>query len=140
MAKKVNGAETSTSDSQASNGGLREKLENKTEAVQRALDELGWDAKPLEIQDHVKKYYDVDVSTKVISVYKGKLSRGRRRGKRGRRAKVEATAVPVPVPARAPRTGGRDAPIDVGVLKALKELSERVGAGRFRELVELMVP
>jgi hypothetical protein len=137
MAKNAN----NSGEPHAANGPLREKLENKTEAVRRALDELGWDARPLDIKEHVKKYYGVTISTKVISVYKGKLAkRGRRRGKRGRRAKAAAPAVPAVVVPAAPRAGGRDAAIDLGDLRALKDLSERIGTGRLRELVELLAP
>ncbi len=139
MARKTNSAETSAHQPDSSNGWPREKLDNKMEAVRRALDDLGRDAKPLQIQEHVKDKYDVEISTKVISVYKGKLTReGRRKGKRGRHPKAEDQAASVP--ARAPRPGGRDAAIDVADLRALKELSERIGASRLRDLVELLAP
>jgi hypothetical protein len=141
MARKANNSDSSAHQPHDPNGQLREKLDNKTEAVRRALDELGWDAKPLEIKEHVKKYYDVDITTKVISVYKGKLAKeGRRRGKRGRKPRAEAPALPAPVAASAPRPGGRDAPIDVRDLRALKDLHDRIGSGRLRELVELLAP
>jgi pyruvate/2-oxoglutarate dehydrogenase complex dihydrolipoamide acyltransferase (E2) component len=141
MARQANNSESSAHSTHDPNGQLREKLDNKTEAVRRALDELGWDVKPLEIQEHVKKYYDVDITTKVISVYKGKLAKeGRRRGKRGRKPKAEAPAMPAPAPARVPppRGGRRDTPIDVRDLRALKELNDRLGTSRLRELVELL--
>ncbi len=141
MAKKANNSESSAHQPHDPNGQLREKLDNKTEAVRRALDELGWDAKPLEIQDHVKKYYGVEITTKVISVYKGKLAKeGGRRGKRGRKPRAEAAASAPAAAMSAPRPGGRDAPIDVQDLRALKDLHDRIGSGRLRELVELLAP
>jgi hypothetical protein len=143
MAKKATESGSSTLQERAYNEPLREKLDNKTEAVRRALDELGWDAKSAVIVEHVKKYYGVDVSPKVVSVYKGKLTKaGHRPRRRGRRPKAEAVAAATPaaaVPA-APRAGGREAAIDIGDLRSLKELSERIGLGRLRDLVELLAP
>jgi hypothetical protein len=109
---------------------------SKTEAVRRALEELGPDAKPLAIQEHVKDRYGVEITTKVISVYKGKLGkRGRKRGRPGRKPKAEVVA------AAAPRVAGHvagHAEVTIKDLRAIKELSDRVGAGRLRELLELL--
>jgi hypothetical protein len=141
MAKKATESGSSTLQARAYNEPVREKLDNKTEAVRRALDELGWDAKPAVIVEHVKTYYGVDISPKVVSVYKGKLAKaGHRRRKRGRRPKPEAAAAPAAVVPAAPRAGGREAAIDIGDLRALKELSHRIGLGRLRDLVELLAP
>jgi hypothetical protein len=129
MAKKAKEASDRPAPGQA-NGRAGEKLTNKTEAVRRALDELGPDAKPLEIQVFVKDRFGVEISTKVVSIYKAKLGRrGRRRGK----PKGEAvTAAP------APRAVGQGE-VTIADLRAMRELSDRVGTRRLRELLELLL-
>jgi hypothetical protein len=105
---------------------------SKTDAVRRALETLGADAKPLDIQRFVKEHYDIDISTKVISVYKGKLGRtGRRRGRPGRKPRPEPAAASAPRATAAGEVTMKD-------LRTIKELSDRVGAGRLRELLELL--
>jgi hypothetical protein len=103
-----------------------EKLTNKAEAVRRALTDLGRKATPTEIQSHIKDRFDVDMTTKVISVYKSKLSKQIR---------------------RTPRKGGEERTgdslsfaeaISLRDLRALKELKARHGLSRLRELLELV--
>ena len=55
-------------------GGTKTKL-SKMEAVQRALTTLGADAKPLELQSHIKSSYGIAMSTDHISTYKGDIAR-----------------------------------------------------------------
>jgi hypothetical protein len=128
MAKKAKEASDRPAPGQAK-GRAGERLTNKTEAVRRALKELGPDAKPLEIQAFVKDRFGVEISTKVVSIYKAKLGRrGRRRGK----PKGEvAPAAP------APRTVGHRE-VTIADLRAMRELSDRVGTRRLRELLELL--
>jgi hypothetical protein len=127
MAKKAKEVSDRPARGQA-NGRAGERLTNKTEAVRRALKELGPDAKPLEIQRFVKDRFGVDISTKVVSIYKAKLGkRGRRRGK----PKGEAvTAAPAPKAVKGEVT--------IADLRAVRKLSDRVGTRRLRELLELL--
>jgi hypothetical protein len=131
MAKKANNEPESpakdsrAAQSQGKNGPTGEKLTNKTEAVQRALDELGPHAMPLAIQEFVKTRYGVDISNKVVSVYKRKLAkRGRRRG----RPKGEVAT---------PRAGG-PGEVTIADLRTVRELSDRVGPRRLREVLDLL--
>jgi hypothetical protein len=127
MAKKAKGVSDRPAPGQA-NGRAGEKLTNKTEAVRRALDELGPDAKPLDIQVFVKDRFGVEISTKVVSVYKAELGkRGRRRGK----PKGKSVTV-----APAPRAGHGE--VTLTDLRAMRELSDRVGTRRLQELLELL--
>src|SRR5215469_17293321 len=71
----------------AGNGQVKEKLTNKAEAIRRALAKLGNKALPTEIQGFIKTNFGVEMTTKVISVYKSKL-----KAKHGRKPK-EAGAV-----------------------------------------------
>jgi hypothetical protein len=110
-----------------------EEVANKTEAVRRALDALGPDAKPLEIQVYVLGHFGIEVSTGVISVYKAKLAGGgRKRGRLSRRPRGEATAV-VARPAARGSSG-----VSLQDLRAVKELGSRVGPRHFRELLDLL--
>ena len=107
------------------NGQPVEKLTNKAEAVRRALAQLGGKATPTEIQGHIKDRFDVDMTTKVISVYKSKLGKHKGRGRR------KELAQPSVAPSSFETISLRD-------LRALKELKVRHGLSRLRELLELV--
>ncbi len=111
----------------AGNGQVREKLTNKAEAIRRALAKLGKKAMPAEIQDFIRTNFGVEMTTTVISVYKSKL-----KGKPGRKPKVEgATAEAAPQPAAHAGVTFKD-------MRTVKEISDRLGPARMKELVELM--
>src|SRR5262245_39601606 len=78
----------------------------KMDGVKRALAELGPDAKPLAIQDYVKKQFGIDVSTGVVSAYKKEL---KARAKRTAAKKKTAPQPPVgrsaPTPSKATKNG-----------------------------------
>ena len=113
----------------AGNGQVKVKLTNKTEAVRRALAKLGKKALPAEIQDFIKTNFGIEMTTKVISVYKSNLNKTK--GKPGRKPKaVQATAEAAPKPPE----GG----VTFQDLRAVKEITNRLGPARMRELVELM--
>jgi hypothetical protein len=114
----------------AGNGQVKEKLTNKAEAIRRALAKLGKKAMPGEIQDFIKTNFGVEMPTKVISVYKSKFTK--KKGKPGRKPKVVgATAEATPKPAAQGGVTFKD-------LRTVKEISDRLGPARMRELVELM--
>ena len=114
----------------ADNGQVKEKLTNKAEAIRRALAKLGNRAMPLEIQDFIKTNFDVEMATKVISVYKSLLTR--KKGKRGRKPKA-AGAVSEAAPKPAAHGG-----VTFKDMRLVKEIRSRLGPARMRELVELM--
>jgi hypothetical protein len=111
---------------QSENGQPVEKLTNKAEAVRRALAALGGDATPTEIQGYIKSNFDVDMTTKVISVYKSKMAK--KRG--GARRKAPG--------GQPPATSGLQEAISLRDLRTLKELKDRHGLTRLRELLELV--
>ena len=114
----------------AGNGEPVEKLTNKAEAIRRALAKLGKKALPAEIQDFIKTHFGVEMTTKVISVYKSKLVK--KKGKPGRKPKlVGATVEAAP---KAVAHGG----VSFKDLRTVKEISDRLGPTRMRELVELV--
>jgi hypothetical protein len=130
MAKvRAKQADTSTPKQQAGNGQMRERLTNKTEAVRRALAILGRKALPAEIQDFIKSNFGVEMTTKVISVYKCNLAKTK--GKLGRKPKaMQGTAAAMPQTAE----GG----VTFKDLRAVKDITNRLGPARMKELVELM--
>jgi len=52
---------------------VKEKLTNKAEAICRALAKLGNKSMPTEIQGFIKTNFGVEMTTKVICVYKSRL-------------------------------------------------------------------
>jgi len=117
----------------AGNSQLQEKLTNKTEAVRRALAKLGHRAMPTEIQVFIKANFDVDMTTKVISVYKSKLVKeSGKKGKPGQKP-VVAEVVLVTAPQRVIHES-----ISFKDLRTVKEIRNRLGPARMRELIELM--
>jgi hypothetical protein len=119
-----------TKQAPAGNSQVEEKLTNKAEAIRRALAKLGKDAKPAEIQVFIKSNFGVEMTTKVISVYKSKLAK--KKGKPGRKPK-EAGAVGE----AAPKPGVHGA-VSFKDMRLVKEISDRLGPARMRELVELV--
>jgi hypothetical protein len=110
---------------------------NKRQAVRDAMNVLGMDAPPGAIRDHLKKEAGLDMSTNMISSYKSQIRKtaglkGRRRRKGGRRARAEVAATPVP---RAPGDG-----ISIKDLRTLREMADRLGGHRFKELLEVLYP
>src|SRR5689334_20999925 len=125
MAKKKQALKTPVGDGQ-----VKEQLTNKAEAIRRALAKLGNEAKPLDIQDFIKRNFDVEMTTNAISVYKYKLVKNK--GKLGRKPRVVgATAEPAPKPAMHEAVSFKD-------MRTVKEIRNRLGPARMRELVALM--
>ena len=114
----------------AGNVQVEEKLTNKAEAIRRALAKLGKKALPAEIQDFIKTHFGVEMTTKVISVYKSKLLK--KKGKPGRKPKVVGATIEA-----APNVVAHEA-ISFKDMRTVKEISNRLGPARMRELVALM--
>lgn len=105
---------------------------NKMEAVRRAMDGLGYEASPLEIQKFIKENFDVDMSANMISSYKSTLRNkaglaGRRR-KRGRPRKIDGAAAAAPTVLH-DGVAWKD-------LRTIKDIAGRIGKKGLRELVE----
>ena len=110
---------------------------NKMEAVRRAMDTLGYDASPSEIQKHIKDNFDVDVNPNMISSYKSTLRgkaglSGRRKKKRGRpkKAGTDSTAAAAPAVSH-------DA-VPWKDIRTIKDIAGRIGKRGLRELLELL--
>src|SRR5262249_47642740 len=127
---KTKATSAATHKPPAGNGEPVEKLTNKAEAIRRALAKLGKKAMPAEIQDYIRVNFGVEMPTKVISVYKSKLTK--KKGKPGRKPK-EAGAISEAAPK--PVTHGG---VTFKDMRLVKEISDRLGPARMRELVELV--
>jgi hypothetical protein len=109
---------------------------SKLEAVKRSLAELGNDAKPGDLQAHVKKTFGLDMSPNHVSNCKSLLlGKGRRGKRRSRKVKpaVQETVAQLAAVAVTVRGG-----ITLDDVRAVKELSGRLGADRMLELVKLV--
>lgn len=132
-AKATNQTGASTHEALPGDGQVEEKLTNKAEAIRRALAKLGNKAKPAKIQDFIKAHFDIDMTTKVISVYKSNLvKKSGRKGKPGRKPKeVGAVSEAALQPAAHEAIHFKD-------LRMMKEISDRLGPARMRELIALI--
>jgi hypothetical protein len=132
-AKSTKKTGTSTHEPPGSNGQVQEKLTNKAEAIRRALAQLGSTARPAEIQDFINTNFGVEMTTTVISVYKCQLlKKSRKQAKAGRKPK-EGGAVIEPSSKRAIHEV-----VSFKDLRTVKEISNRLGAARMRELLSLV--
>jgi hypothetical protein len=101
---------------------------SKMGAVRQALETLGADAKPLAIQDYVKKEHGIEMSTNMISNYKTHLAkRGKRRGRKPGRKPALATSAPE-----------RRGSISMADIEAVKALTQRLGADKVRDLAAVL--
>jgi hypothetical protein len=102
---------------------------SKMAGVRAALAELGNDAKPVAIQEFLKKS-GIEMSTNMVSNYKTHILKksGKRRKRRGRKLVVAKVAA---APAARNSIGMAD-------LQAVKALTDRLGAAKVQELAALL--
>jgi hypothetical protein len=113
----------------APHAGTVGRVATKKEAVRRAVAELGEEAQGEAIRAFVKDKFGIEMSANMVSAYKSTLRA--RKGRPGRKPKGElAPAAP------APRAGHGE--VTLADLRAMRELSVRVGTRRLRELLELL--
>ncbi len=110
---------------------------NKWEAVKQALAKLGNDARPLDIQRFVKTEFNIDMTTDLVSNYKGKILRQEPGGGKARtqgKPAAKPTAKPAAPKAATPPAGG----ISLKDIETIKGLVGRVGPEQLRSLVDLL--
>jgi hypothetical protein len=100
MAKSNTEKPTAASPQAKANGG---KPLNKMDAVRRALQDLGNDAKPVPLQGHIRQKYGIDMTTDHISTYKGIILKGSAKAKK-------SAPKPAASPAKASANGSRQDP------------------------------
>jgi hypothetical protein len=141
---------TNTSPISKSSGSL-----SKKDAVRRALQDLGNEAKPLQIREHIKKRYHLEMSLDHISTVKGEILRETGQAKpAAAKPTSTATAAAKPstqqpaVPQRTLRTEdsakgansarGKEQGINLHDIETVKDLVERVGSGSLKKLIDVM--
>jgi len=97
--------------------------------VRSTLQELGNNAKPTAIQEHIKAKYDKDISKIIISNYKSTILKRRGSGKKRGRPPGSKVAVPA-------ATGAKG--IRLEDLTAVRGLVGRLGATQVRQLVDVL--
>lgn len=106
---------------------------NKMDCVRQALGELGDDARTKDIQGFLKRRFNLDMNTKMISTYKGSILKEAAR-KSGIIRKPAATS---PAPAT-PKVAQANGAIGMDDIRAVKELVGRIGVDGVRELAEVL--
>ena len=97
----------------------------KTAMFSKAMEAMGPEAKPLEIQGWIKKHYNVTLKPTLLSTYKGNWMKKHGRG--------GATGRPA---SAATKTGGKDATLSD--IKQLQSLIGRIGVPQFKEILTLL--
>ena len=145
MADKTNASPTSKSSGSLS----------KKDAVRRALQDLGNEARPLQIREHIKKRYHIEMSLDHISTVKGEILRETGQAKPAARkppstpsAAAKPSAQQPAVPQRpirkedsakgAKAPGEREQGINLKDIETVKDLVERVGAASLKKLIDVM--
>ena len=137
MADKKNGSEP-----QKSPGGM-----SKKDAVRRALSDLGNEAKPMQIQGHIKQRYHIDMGLDHISTCKGEILReaGQAKPTAGKPASAKPSSKQPSAPKLASGTGkaataqdGGSPGISLKDIETVKDLVERVGATSLKKLIDVM--
>jgi hypothetical protein len=97
----------------------------KKEAVRRALAELGVDAMPLEIKGYLKKNFNIDMDSQNISNYKSSL-------------KAETKSAPSRPTEAKPTVATAAGGFSLEEIQAVKEVADRIGADKVRQLAEVL--
>lgn len=102
---------------------------SKMEGVRQALGKLGNDAKPLEIKDYLKKQFKISMEPTVISSYKTSIFAKQRTGRK-------SPGRPAGRPSASAKAAGQH--ISIEDIRAVKDLAERIGVERLRQLADVL--
>lgn len=101
----------------------------KTKAFDMAMQTLGRNAEPIDIQKWVKEQYNLDIKLSNIASYKSIWKKQNRRKPGPKPGQRSAANGPV--------AGGKDE-VTVDEIRNLTDMIRRMGVARFRQLVELL--
>jgi hypothetical protein len=103
---------------------------SKMEAVRRVLASSGKDTMPLEIQDQLKKQFNIRMDPTVISTYKSSIL------KKGTPKKAAKMGRPAGSLVKSAKVS--DGGISIEDIQAVKSLAERIGGQKLRQLAEVL--
>lgn len=103
---------------------------SKMEAVRRVLSSSGKDTMPLEIQDQLKKQFNIKMDPTVISTYKSSIL------KKGTPKKAVKLGRPTGSSVKSVKASGDG--ISIEDIQAVKSLAERIGVEKLRQLAEVL--
>ena len=107
---------------------------NKMELVRQALATLGKDALPGDIAKHLKEQANLEMSPGMISNYKSYILK-----KQGQSPRLKGRKRGRPTAAEgAPAIKSSSDDISLKDIRTLRDMSQRLGRSRLRELVELL--
>jgi hypothetical protein len=128
--------ETTNSESPAASVSPKErtprskKPKSKTAAFNSALEALGTEAKPLEIQQWILQQYGMNLKTSLLSTYKSNwLRKHRSGGASGMGTRTFSVRVGKP---------GSKGDATLHDIRTLRELVDRVGPTQFKEMLDLL--
>lgn len=124
--REISEATPSVSGGSAGNGEPARARIKKIDMVHQAMKE-GGKRKPTEIRDWIKEKYDETITTNYVSALKSTLQK--HGAKKARRIAAEEDS--------SARRNGSDS-LTVDEIRIVKEFMERIGADKFRELVDLL--
>lgn len=124
-------AKKSATSTAASNG----KAISKMEAMRQTLGTLGNDAKPKDIDAHLKSTFNITMSSAMISNYKGLALKG---GKKKRGRKPGQQAAPAAASTAPTSSHGKISGYSIDDIRAVQELAGRLGARKLQELAEVL--
>jgi hypothetical protein len=104
---------------------------SKMDGVRKTMAKLGATAKPLEIQAYLKKAFNIDMETTVISTYKNNVLKEMGKGKRGRRKKRGFHTA-----AAGSTSSARGITLDD--IQTLKSLVDSMGAAKLLQLAKVL--
>jgi hypothetical protein len=103
---------------------------SKMEAVRRVLASSGKDTMPLEIQDQLKKQFNIKMDATVISTYKSSIL------KKGTPKKAVKLGRPGGSSVKSAKVSGSG--ISIEDIQAVKSLAEKIGAEKLKQLAEVL--
>lgn len=111
---------------------------NKRVAFEEAITNLGADAKPLQLQEWIRKRYGAVLKTSLLSTYKSTWLREQENSPRGR---VPAPGTPRSRSSLVASAGSKEHGAESATLRdirVLREMLQRVGESQLREMLDLL--
>ena len=105
---------------------------SKMDAMRQAIKELGYDATTVRYQKFVTSRCGLDIDTNTVSTYKSSIKREQAK----KSALIPAPAAPAPAPAAEPTAPVSGFSLDE--IQAVKELADKIGAEKVKQLVEVL--